>query len=189
MNIVAIASPPLATLDDLARVPGKAELVNGRIVHLMATGHRPNVIAGRIYRRLADFADASGRGVAYTDNMGFAVTGLASGRQSFSPDAGYYTGPLPADRMRFVEGAPDFAAEVRSEGDYGPAAEAEMVAKRADYFAAGTEVVWDVDPVAEVVRVYRRTAPTTPVVYGAGQEAEAEPALPGWRVPVDWLMV
>ena len=52
--------------------------------------------------------------------------------------------------MRFIEGPPTFAVEVRSENDYGPAAEREMAAKRADYFEAGTLVVWDVDPDAEV---------------------------------------
>jgi hypothetical protein len=30
-----------ATLDDLYRTPGKAELIDGRIVHFMATGHKP----------------------------------------------------------------------------------------------------------------------------------------------------
>jgi len=47
--------------------------------------------------------------------------------------------------MRFASGAPIFAVEVRSENDYGPAAERAMAAKRADYFACGTLVVWDVD--------------------------------------------
>ena len=60
-----------------------------------------------------------------------------------------------------------------------------MAAKRADYFEAGTLVVWDVDPEAETVAVYRADAPTTPVIYGRGQEAEAEPAVPGWRMAVD----
>lgn len=181
-------TPVRATLADLSQVAGKAELIDGGIVPLMPTGHRPNVAAGRIFRRLADYVDATGRGVAYTDNMGFAVPELPSGRESFSPDASYYTGPLPPNPMRFVEGPPDFAAEVRSAGDYGPAAEAEQAAKRADYFAAGTRVVWDVDPDAGVVRAYRADAPDRPVLFVRGQEAEAEPAVPGWRVPVDWLM-
>jgi hypothetical protein len=34
-----------ATLDDLYRVEGKAELIDGRIVPLMATGRRPNRVA------------------------------------------------------------------------------------------------------------------------------------------------
>ena len=177
-----------ATIADLLKVEGKAELINGRIVQYMATGHRPNVVAGRIFRKLADYVDSSGLGTAYTDSMGFAVPELPSGRESFSPDASYYTGPLPVNPMRFVEGAPDFAVEVRSENDYGLAAEAEMAAKRADYFAAGTKVVWDVDPIGREVRVYRAGSPDKPTVYGSGQEAEAEPAVPGWKVPVDWLM-
>src|ERR1043165_2896556 len=96
-----------------------------------------------------------GRGVAHADGVGYAVAELPSGRESFSPDASYYDGPLPANRMRFIERAPTFAAEVRSENDYGAAAEAEMAAKRTDYFQAGTLVVWDIDPVAETVTCYR----------------------------------
>ena len=46
---------------------------------------------------------------------------------------------------KFLEGAPVFAAEVRSDCDYGTKAERAMADKRADYFAAGTLVVWDVD--------------------------------------------
>ena len=127
-----------ATIDDLYRVEGKAELIGGRIVPIMPTGHLPNVVAFRIARSLAGHVDNLGRGVAYTDNMGFAVPELSSGRQSFSPDVSYYLGPLPFNPMRFVEGPPTFAVEVRSEGDYTPSAEIEMAAKRADYFEAGT---------------------------------------------------
>ena len=90
--------------------------------------------------------------------------------------------------MRFADGAPDFAAEVRSENDYGPAAEREMAAKRADYFAAGTLVVWDVDLLSEdIVRVYHSANPDQPAVYRRGQSADAEPAVPGWTLPVDDL--
>jgi Uma2 family endonuclease len=153
----------------------------------MPTGHLPNLVAGRIFRRLAGHVDALGRGVVYTDNMGFAVSELSSGRQSFSPDVSYYLGPLPSNRMRFVEGPPTFAVEVRSEGDHGRSAEAEMAAKRADYFEAGTQVVWDVDPIAGHVHVYRASAPDHPESFSRGHEVDAEPAVPGWRVAVDWI--
>ena len=101
---MATASRPVATLDDLAREPGKAELIGGRIVRFMPTGHKPNRIASRIFRSLDDHADQTGVSVTYTDSMGFAVPELPSGRRSFSPDVGYYVGPLPSDLMRFVEG-------------------------------------------------------------------------------------
>src|SRR3954451_4295964 len=172
-----------ATLNDLARTEGKAELIGGRIVPLMATGRRPNRVAFRIVRSLDDHARTTGVGEAYTDNMGFAVPELPSGRESFSPDASYYAGPFPPNVMRFIEGPPTAAVEVRSENDYGPAAEAEMAAKRTDYFAAGTQVVWDVDPLAETVTAYRATDPARPVIYRPGDTADAEPAVPGWRIP------
>jgi Uma2 family endonuclease len=174
-----------ATLDDLYRTPGKAELIGGRIVEYLPAGHTPSRVAFRIARSLDDHAEHVGEGVAYTDNMGFAVPELPSGRESFSPDASYHKGPLPANRMRFVEGAPIFAAEVRSENDYGPAVEQKRADKRADYFLAGTTVVWDVAPVNEVVNVYRATSPDQPTTFRRGEIADAEPAVPGWRMAVD----
>jgi hypothetical protein len=58
----------------------------------------------------------------------------------------------------------------------------------ADYSAAGTQVVWDADVLrSEVVSVYRATDPSKPTVYRRGQIAEAEPAVPGWTVPVEDL--
>jgi Uma2 family endonuclease len=175
-----------ATLDDLYRTPGKAELISGRIVEYMATGYKPNRAAGRIFRSLDEYTEATGRGYAHTDNLGYAVAELPSGRESFSPDASYHDGPLPQNPMRFVMHAPRFAAEVRSETDYTPSSEAEMAEKRADYFTAGTEVVWDVDTVKECVHVYRKGV-SEPTTYTRGQMAEAEPAIPGWKVAVDWI--
>ena len=63
-----------------------------------------------------------------------------------------------------------------------------MPVKRAEYFAAGTQVVWDVDVLREhLIRVCRASAPDEPRVYRRGEVAEAEPALPGWTFPVDAL--
>jgi Uma2 family endonuclease len=60
-----------------------------------------------------------------------------------------------------------------------------MAAKRDDYFAAGTQVVWDVDPEAETVAGYRAADLAHPVVFRQGETADAEPAVPGWRMTVD----
>jgi Uma2 family endonuclease len=176
-----------ATLDDLHRQPGKAELIGGRILPLMPTGRKPNRVASRIFRSLDDYAEKVGRGEAYTDNMGFEVSVLPSGRESFSPDTSYHAGPFPDNPMRFIKGPPTLAVEVRSENDYTESAETEMAEKRADYFVAGTEVVWDVDPVNECVHVYRAAAPNQPTTYRRGQVAEAEPAVLGWRMAVDQI--
>ncbi len=174
-----------ATLEDLYDVEGKAELVGGRIVRFMGTGRRPSRIAARIFISLNSHADAAGRGEAYHDGMTFGVPELASGRESFMPDVSYYDGPFPANSMRWLDRAPTFAVEVRSENDYGPAAEAEQAAKRLDYFEAGTLAVWDVDTVAELIHLYQPDDPAHPVPFARGSVAEAGPAVPGWRVAVD----
>lgn len=183
---MVVPNPPPATIDDLYRVEGKAELIAGRIVQYMPAGRLHNRVAARIFRSLDDYATRTGVGEAFTDNIGCAIhPPLPSGRESFSPDAAYHAGPFPADEWRFLEGGPTFAVEVRSADDYGPAAESNIADKRQDYFLAGTRVVWDVDADAETVTVYRESDPEHPIVYRRGDVADAQPALPGWRMPVD----
>ncbi len=200
-----------ATIEDLYQVPenGKAELVNGELVIMAATGFLPGFAGGEIYSSLRDYGFATRRGYGLPDNVGYLVnlptrqsirvswqsakgweefvTDLPK-RQSFSPDAAFFTGRLPTNLGRFLEGAPIRAVEVRSENDYGETAEKEIAKKRVDYFDAGTLVVWDVDVLrGQLVKVYRASEPRNPIVYSRGEIAEAEPALPGWRLAVERL--
>jgi Uma2 family endonuclease len=173
-----------ATIRDLKFAKGKAELVNGEVLHMSPTGGWPGRAGDSIFVSLYAYQRRTRSGIAIGDNKGFRVN--LPHRESFSPDAAFYVGPDPG--MSFYDGAPVFAVEVRSEGDYGPAADLEIASKRKDYFSAGTLVVWDVDLLsADIVRVYRATSPDTPTVYRRGDVAEAEPAVPGWRMPVDDL--
>ncbi|HEV2764500.1 MAG TPA: Uma2 family endonuclease [Pyrinomonadaceae bacterium] len=174
-----------ATVEDLYRIPGggKAEIINGEIVLMSPTGDMPGRAGGAVYASLRGVERRAG-GRAYPDNVGFRVN--LPHRKSFSPDAAFYVGEPSG--MKFLERAPVFAAEIRSENDYGSEAEAEIASKRRDYFAAGTLVVWDVDLLSdEVVKVYRASDPDNPTAYRRGELAEAEPAVPGWRMPVDEL--
>jgi hypothetical protein len=63
-----------------------------------------------------------------------------------------------------------------------------MAAKRADYFDASTLVVWDVDPLAMMIRRYR-SSEAEPSTFKSRDIADAEPAVPGWRLPIDSLAV
>ena len=82
--------------------------------------------------------------------------------------------------MKFLNGAPVFAVEVRSEGDYGSTAEQEMAQKRADYFAAGTLVVWDVDLMSEdVVRSYNVNKSRRADRISAGRDGSGRASGPG----------
>ncbi|MEH1770018.1 MAG: Uma2 family endonuclease [Nostoc sp.] len=175
------------TIEDLYHLPDncKAEIVNGKLVLMSPTGFLPGRAGGEIYANLRDYERLTKSGYALPDNVGFIVN--FPNRRSLSPDAAFYTGKPGG---RFLNGAPIFAAEVRSENDYGDKAEKDMASKRRDYFAAGTLVVWDVDVLKEeVIRVYRASNPEEPQVYRRGEVAEAEPAVPGWTMLVDNLFV
>jgi Uma2 family endonuclease len=197
--MVTVIKKP-ATVADLYKVAdgGKAELVKGELRLMAPTGLRPGFASSKIWLRGGDPSLSGGNifvslrqyvmdgrpGIAVPDNAGFIVD--LPNRQSFSPDVAYFTGERPG--MKFFQGAPVFAVEIRSENDYGPAAEREMAAKRADYFAAGTHVVWDVDLLGDdTIKVFRSSDPDTPTVYRRGQVAEADPAVPEWTMPVDEL--
>jgi len=172
-----------ATLDDLWEFEDPAELIDGRIVPMSPTGNHPGYAASRIRRSLDEHAETRGGGFGVSESVGFILQTPAT--QLFVPDAAWWTGPDEAD---LLHGAPPFAAEVRSRSDYGPAAERAMAIKRAHYFAGGTQVVWDVDVLREgCVRVYRADDPEHPTVYRRGEVADAEPAVPGWRMRVDEL--
>jgi len=180
MKILKLPRP--ATVQDLLDLDEKAEIVHGEIVLMGKPGVRPARAAGRIWTSLEQHELNHGGGTSCPDGGDFLV-GLPN-RGSFSPDVSWYYGP-EVDGP--VDGPPALAVEVRSRGDYGLRAERNMAAKRAEYFAAGTRVVWDVDVLREqVIRVYRADDPE-PVVYHRGEIADAEPAVPGWRFPVDSL--
>ena len=171
-------------IEELYRVDGKAEIVDGELRLMTPTGGLHGYTVVEITASLREYGRRTRRGYALADNVGFLVN--LPNRRSFSPDVAFWTGgPLTS---KFLEGAPVFAVEVRSEDDDCPTAERAMAEKRADYFAAGTLAVWDVDVLKEqLVRVYRASDPTAATVYRRGELADAEPSLPGWYMPVEDL--
>ena len=174
-----------ATIEDLYSLPDvKAEIVGGDLVVMSPTGAAPSYAAGEIFVSLREHTRKNKIGLAVTDNAAFKVH--LPNRESFSPDVAFHIGKWTG--MKFFEGAPVFAVEVRSSGDYGPAAEKTLAQKRADYFAAGTLVVWDVDLLSDdVIKAYSAGDPERPNIFRRGDVANAEPAVPGWSFAVDDL--
>lgn len=97
----------------LYQTEGKAEIIDGEIVEIMATGDEPDSAAFNIAVSLKDYQRKTGSGGAYSDHIGFVVN--LSNRKSFSPDASFHTGNRTG--MKFLEGAPIFLPpERRSSG-------------------------------------------------------------------------
>lgn len=172
-----------ATISDLYRVDGKAELLDGRIVEMSPTGFLPGYAASQVLISLDAYAKKHRTGYAVGDNVAYRVD--LPHRKSFSPDASFHKGTHSG--MKFLEDAPWFAVEVRSENDYTKKAERQIEAKIRDYLGAGTRVVWDVDVLSnEVIRMYRADS-KHPLVFARGGIAHAEPALPAWTIEVESL--
>ncbi|MDH3676566.1 MAG: Uma2 family endonuclease, partial [Anaerolineae bacterium] len=98
-----------------------AEFVNGLLFLISPNGRTPSRAAGNIYYKLVQYERRTKIGYAIPDKTGFVVD--LPNRKSFTPDAAFYLGKLTKSCL---QGAPIFAVEVRSEGDYGPTAEQEM---------------------------------------------------------------
>ena len=74
--------------------------------------------------------------------------------------------------------APDLAVEVLSRGN----TKAEMARKRAEYFASGVRLVWEVDPIARIVTVFE--APDRSLVLDESQVLDGGDVLPGFALPL-----
>jgi Uma2 family endonuclease len=173
-----------ATVEDLRLTDLKAEIVNGELIVIGPSACAPATAAGSIIYGLQCYEREFGGGRTMMSRVAFIID--LPHRLSICPDASWFTGP-PAG-PGFPRGAPVFAVEVRDGFEYGEKAERRMAAKRVDYFAAGTQVVWDVDVLREGwIRAYHASDAENPVVFRRGEIADAEPAVPGWRFPVDEL--
>ena len=73
-----------ATIEDLYKVEGKAELVNGEIVEMPLTGYLPHYAAQEIMISLRSYAKRDRAEYAIGDNVGFIVN--LPHRKSFCPD-------------------------------------------------------------------------------------------------------
>lgn len=183
-EIVVLDLGRKATVNDLDIVKGQTEIVDDCLVVHAPNGGWNARARGSILFSLLEYEDShDGAGVVFTSTVGYPVN--APHRKAICADVAWYTGPLddPSDTS-----PPVFAVQVRDLANYSDEAEEFLAIKLADYFAAGTQVVWDVDVLREgVIRVYRASDPENPTIYRRGEIAEAEPAVPDWRFPVDDL--
>jgi len=184
-EIVVLDLGRAATIYDLRWVSCRAEIVDDRLVAIGPSGGENAIARVSILFSLKMYERGhKGAGVVRTSGAAFRVD--SPHRRSICADVSWYTGPRSESDLAPIPSL--FAAEVRDLASFGEEAEAYRATKCADFFAAGTQVVWDVDVIREgLIRVYRATDPENPAVYRRGEVAEAEPAVPEWRFPVDEL--
>ena len=181
-------SRPVANVEDLYRLPDdgrRYELIAGTVVSEPLPGFRHGRVVARIVSLLRAFAEAQGLGEVVTADTGFV---LARGPDTLrGPDVAFVdNGRLPSasEESKAFEGAPDLAVEVVSPSNRPD----EVHAKVADYLAAGTRLVWvvDPDPDRRTLTVYESLL--APRVLRAEDEVDGSDVLPGFRARVSELL-
>ena len=170
------------TADDLLARPddgNRRELSLGRLISEPPAGFQHGDIGARILVLLASHVRTGSLGRVVGADTGF-VLGRAPDTVR-APDVAF----VCAERLKslgqvkeFFPGAPDLAVEVLS-----PSERAGTIhAKVADYLAAGTRLVWVVDPEGKAVTVYRSLL--SPRSVSGAQLLDGEEVLPGFAVTV-----
>ena len=159
------------------RIPDRSvELVRGRLVVSEPPGFEHGVIAMRIGARISAFVTGHQLGVVVASETGFT---LARDPDTVrAPDIGFVRAdrvPEPLPRG-YAELVPDLIVEVLSPGDR----PGKVLSKVADWLEAGARLVWVIDPMRRVARVYR--ADGSEALKGGGDVLEGEDVLEGFTL-------
>jgi Uma2 family endonuclease len=172
--------PGTATEEDVIRlVDGEpkrlVELVDGILVE-KPKGQREGFLAASLISLLMAYVRRRRLGVIGAPDT---ILRFQAGKDRL-PDVSFTAwASLPsadAHLQRVGRYAPDLAVEILSPSN----SRAEIEEKRREYFAAGTKIVWEVDPDARTVTVF--TDPTTPKVLTMADTLDGGAVLPGFTL-------
>jgi len=167
----------LMTAEELLHLnlPNKrTELVRGVLIVREPPGYQHGVVAMKIALSLGRFLDQHQLGHLVAAETGFV---LERGPDTVrAPDVGFTTtervpSPVP---IGYAEFSPDLAVEVLSPNDR----PGEVLEKVGDWLKAGSRLVWIVDPVRRLARVYR--ADGTQADLREADQLDGEDVLPGY---------
>ncbi|MGC8639640.1 MAG: Uma2 family endonuclease [Isosphaeraceae bacterium] len=179
-RILARPAPGTATEADLLAVNARklhlCELVDGVLVE-KAMGLRESLLAGVLIGLLRAFVVPRNLGLVTAPDGSIKIfAGLIR-----LPDVAFISwsripgGRVPSEPVPQL--APELAIEVLSEGN----TKAEMRRIRGEYFEAGVDFVWEVDPRKRVIHVYRK-GQDKPATFNQSQTIECGATLAGFRL-------
>jgi Uma2 family endonuclease len=175
----------LMTVDELWRLPNdgtRRELVRGELRTMAPAGYEHGKIEIKLALRLAEHVEKLKLGDVVGADTGFILARNPDVVRA--PDAAFVSqARLEQTRApkQFFPGPPDLAIEVVSPSDtlY------EIDEKVDDYLAAGTRLVWVVNPRRRTVTVHRHGGQE--VVLRETDQLTGEDVVPGFACPVSQL--
>lgn len=158
---------------------GKAELVRGELRVTPPAGGPHGVAASNLVFMLTAHARQKGLGRVFADGTGYQLLRLPHTVRV--PDASY----VRADRLPeqgigpgLMQLAPDLAIEVLSPSETA----SELEEKLDDYTAAGTPLIWVIDPVRRTVMIVAADAPVR--WLREGETLDGGSVIPGFSCAV-----
>jgi Uma2 family endonuclease len=154
------------------------DLWDGEVIEMAPANQEHGRVAMSLGSLVHVYAQRHRLGHTYAAETGFVLDEVR--QRILAPDVAFVTrGRVPPGPQRgFFRGAPDLAVEVRS-----PSQSArEMDTKAEGYLAAGTRLVWIVDPDRRTVTVYRPNR--SPEELALEGYLDGYDVLPGFRVAV-----
>jgi Uma2 family endonuclease len=170
----------LMTADELAQRPDlePSELVAGRLIPMSPTGFSHGDLEYELGLELRSWAKASGRGKVVGGEVGIFVrrdpdSVRAADILFISHERLARRGPSP-----YLDVPPELVVEILSPDDRW----SDVMEKLGDYFGAGVDRVWAVDPRLRKVFVYRSLADMA--TLGEADLLQDEEILPGFSLQV-----
>jgi len=140
------------TVDDLWGLPDdgtRYELIEGVLFEMAPTGGDHSEIDVRLISRMFIFVDEHDLGTVYESSAGFVLSRVPA--TVLSPDAAFVRkARKPKSTVGFVDVAPDLAVEIVSLSN----SRQEIARKIEQFFNAGTQLIWIVEPRLRSVTVW-----------------------------------
>ena len=168
----------LVTAEELFQLPNdgyKYELVEGKLISMAPTGGKHGKVTARLTWLLAEYVEAHDLGVICGAETGFILQRTPD--RVRAPDVSFVAKariPATGEPETYWPFAPDLAVEVVSPSDRF----ADIEAKGGEYFQAGTQLVWVIDPGSRSIFVYRSAQGVR--TLGEAEELSGENVLPGF---------
>jgi Uma2 family endonuclease len=168
------------TAEDLAALGSdfRGELVRGELIPMSPNHLIQERVSMALLVPLAQFVREARAGEVFAGNLGYVLERRPDTVRA--PDVSFVSNArLAASRQNaFFEGAPDLAVEVRSRSQRFPT----LLSKIAQYFEAGTRIVWVVESMQRRVLEYRVDGRTCELTES--DTLDGGDVLPGFRLAV-----